>query len=141
MDEALDIALAPRRTNLWLVRAFAALALALAAAGTYAVTAFSVALRRREMAIRAALGASGRRNIATVIADASQPLGAGVVIGLGAALTAAPVLRTMLFGVEPLAAVPLVAVASTLLAAGLVSALAAAVPVRRVDPIDALKTE
>jgi len=141
MDEALDIALAPRRTNLWLVRGFAALALALAAAGTYVVTAFSVALRRREMAIRAALGASGRRNIATVIADASRPLGAGVVLGLGAALAAAPVLRTMLFGVEPLAAVPLVAVASTLLAAGLVSALAAAVPIRRIDPIEALRTE
>lgn len=141
MDEALDVALAPRRTSLWLVRAFAALALALAAAGTYAVTAFSVALRRREMAIRAALGATSGRNVATLIAEASRPLGAGVMIGCGAALAAAPALRTILFGIEPLAAVPLIVVASTLLAAGLVAALAAAAPIRRVDPIDALKTE
>jgi predicted permease len=141
MDEALEVALAPGRTNLWLVRAFAALALSLAAAGTYAVTAFSVALRRREMAIRAALGASARRNVATVIADAGWPLGAGLAAGLAVALLAAPVLRTLLFGVEPLAAGPLVLVTWTLLGAGLASALAGALPIRRVDPIDALKTE
>jgi len=141
MDEALDVALAPRRTNLWLVRAFAALALGLAAAGTYAVTAFSVALRRRELAIRAALGATGARNIIAVMIDAGRPLGAGLAVGLAAALAAAPLLRTLLFGVEPLAAGPLVMVTWTLLAAGLASAFAAALPIRRVDPIDALKTE
>jgi putative ABC transport system permease protein len=141
MDEALDVALAPRRTNLWLVRAFAALALGLAAAGTYAVTAFSVALRRREMAIRAALGASGRRNIVTMVVDAGRPLGAGLAVGFGAALLGAPILRTLLFGVEPLSAGPLMTVMWTLLSAGLASALAAALPIRRVDPIDALKTE
>ena len=141
MDEALEVALAPRRTNLWLVRAFAALALGLAAAGTYAVTAFSVALRRRELAIRAALGATGARNIIGVVVDAGRPLGAGLAVGLAAALAAAPLLRTLLFGVEPLAAGPLAVVTWTLLAAGLSSALAAALPIRRVDPIDALKTE
>jgi predicted permease len=141
MDEALDVALAPRRTNLWLVRGFAALALGLAAAGTYAVTAFSVALRRRELAIRAALGATGMRNIIVVMIDAGGPLGAGLAVGLAAALAAAPLLRTLLFGVEPLAAGPLVVVTWTLLAAGLASAFAAALPIRRVDPIDALKTE
>ena len=91
------------------------------------------------MAIRAALGASVRRNLATVIVDAGRPLGAGLVVGLAAAVAAAPVLRSLLFGVEPLSAGPLVAVTWTLLVAGLVSALAAALPIRRVDPIDALK--
>ena len=43
MNEALGIAPAPRRLNLVLVQAFAAMALLLAAAGVYAVTAFSVA--------------------------------------------------------------------------------------------------
>ena len=47
----------------------------------------------------------------------------------------------VLIGREPLSAGPLVAVTWTLLAAGLVSALAAALPIRRVDPIDALRTE
>ena len=141
MNEALDVALAPRRTNLWLVRVFAALAFVLAAAGTYAVTSFSVALRRREMAIRAALGASTRRNVAAVVVDAGRPLAAGLVVGLGGAAAAAPLLRTMVFGVEPLSAAPLVAVTWTLLAAGLLSALAAARPLRAVDPIEALKTE
>ncbi|HEX4567368.1 MAG TPA: hypothetical protein VH138_12095, partial [Vicinamibacterales bacterium] len=78
MDEALDVALAPRRANLWLVRAFAALALELAAAGTYAVTTFSVALRRRELTIRAALGATAARNIIVVMVAAGRLLGAGL---------------------------------------------------------------
>ncbi|HEX4566976.1 MAG TPA: hypothetical protein VH138_10110, partial [Vicinamibacterales bacterium] len=60
---------------------------------------------------------------------------------VAAALAAAPLLRTLLFGVEPLALGPLAVVTWTLLAAGLTSALAAALPIRRVDPIDALKTE
>jgi hypothetical protein len=54
------------------VRVFAALGAAARAAGVYAVTSFTVALRRREIAIRAALGASADRNLRTVVADAAR---------------------------------------------------------------------
>src|SRR6185436_10287619 len=72
MDETLEIALAPRRMNLWLVRVFAILALLLAGAGVYAVTSFTVALRRREMAIRSALGARTDQNVSTIVRDAAR---------------------------------------------------------------------
>jgi putative ABC transport system permease protein len=141
MDEALDLALAPRRTNLWLVRVFAALALLLAAAGVYAVTSFSVALRRREIAIRAALGATPDRNLRTVVADAARPIVAGLVLGAAGAVAASPALRSVLFEVEPLAAGPFTLVSGTLLIAGVAAAAVAALPIRRIDPVDALKVE
>jgi len=141
MDEALSLALAPRRVNLWLVRAFAAIALLLAAAGVYAVTAFSVTLRRRELAIRAALGARQAQNLRSVVVDAVRPIGAGLVVGAAVVLASEPALGAVLFGVERFRAAPIVLVSAMLLMVGLVAALAAARPVGQIDPIDALKAE
>jgi putative ABC transport system permease protein len=141
MDEALAIALAPRRMNLWLVRAFALLALVLASAGTYAVTSFSVALRRREMAIRAALGARVGVNVRAVVLDAARPIAVGLTLGVIAALALGPVLRAVLFGVSPLAPAPFLLVSATLLGVALGASVIAALPVRRVSPIEALKVE
>jgi len=141
MEETLELALAPRRTNLWLVRVFAALALLLAAAGVYAVTSFSVALRRRELAIRGALGATADRNLRTVVVDATKPIAAGLLIGAAGACAASPALRSVLFEVEPLAPGPFAVVSATLLVAGVVAAAVAALPIRRIDPIEALKVE
>ena len=141
MDEALDMALAPRRMNLWLVRVFSVLALVLAAAGVYAVTSFSVALRRREMAIRSALGAQAAHNLRLVVADAARPIVAGLALGAAGALLAAPGLRSVLFGVEPVAAGPFSIVPAILLIAGVGASALAALPTRHIDPIEAMKTE
>ena len=141
MEEALDGALLPRRTNLWLVRAFALIALLLAAAGIYAVTSFSIALRRREIAIRSALGARAAQNLRRVVTDAARPVFLGLAIGAAGILAAAPALRRVLFEVEPISAGPFALVAVTLLASGLLAAVVAALPVRRIDPIEALRQE
>jgi putative ABC transport system permease protein len=141
MDEALDIGMAPRRMNLWLVRVFAGLSLLLAAAGVYAVTTFTIALRRREIAIRAALGASLSHTVRTIVVDAVRPVVAGLIAGAAGAFIVSPALRAVLFEVEPLAVGPFTLVSTTLLVAGVVSAIAAAVPVRRIDAIEALRVE
>ncbi len=141
MEEALSLALAPRRVNVWLVRAFAIVALVLAAAGVYAVTAFSVMLRTRELAIRAALGARHRQNLRSVVVDAVKPIAAGLIVGALLALASVPALRALLFGIDAFAPVPVAVVSATPLMVGVVAALAAARPVRRIDPIDALKAE
>jgi predicted permease len=141
MEEALSLALAPRRVNLWLVRAFAAIALLLAAAGVYAVTAFSVRLRRRELAIRAALGARHNQNVRSVLLDTMKPICAGLAVAAGLALGSVPALGAVLYGVGAFAAAPVVLVSGTLLLVGVAAALAAATPIRRIDPIDALKAE
>jgi putative ABC transport system permease protein len=141
MAQAIDSAMAPRRLNLWLVRTFAALALLLSSAGVYAVTAFSVALRRRELAIRTALGAGQARNLTTILADTVRPLLRGLVIGAVGSLIAAPALRSVLFEVDPLAIVTFSAVGATLFAAGAAAALAAAWPIRRIHPAETLQME
>jgi ABC-type antimicrobial peptide transport system permease subunit len=141
MDEAIGMALAPRRLNLALVQAFAVMALLLAAAGVYAVTAFSVALRRREIAIRSVLGAGTLPTVKTVVGDALRPVVAGLIAGAAGALAAAPFLRAVLFEVEPAAAGPLTLVSAVLFAAGLTSALVAALPIRRIGAVEALQSE
>jgi putative ABC transport system permease protein len=141
MDEALDAALAPRRLNLRIVTAFAAIALALAAAGVYAVTSFTVALRRREMAIRGALGARARDNLRLLVVDAVRPILAGLAIGLAGAAAAAPALRSVLFEVDPIAAGPFAAVGAILLIAGALAAVTAARPIRHIEPLEAMRTE
>ena len=65
----------------------------------------------------------------------------GLIAGAALALASVPALGAVLFGVEAFAAAPVVLVSATLLLVGLAAALAAATPVRRIDPIDTLKAE
>ena len=101
MNDALGIALAQRRLNLDAGTGVRRHGAVLAAAGVYAVTAFSVALRRREIAIRSVLGAGTIRTVQTVVGDALRPVVAGLIAGAAGALLAAPFLRAVLFRVEP----------------------------------------
>jgi putative ABC transport system permease protein len=141
MDEALALASAPRRLNLWLVRLFALAALALATAGIYAVTAFSVTLRTREIGIRSALGARFGQNLRVVVLDAARPIVAGLGAGAGVSLLAAPALGSVLFGVDPVAPVTMTAVTIVLLVVGLAAALMAAWRLGSIDPIITLRAE
>jgi putative ABC transport system permease protein len=141
MDEMMEIAVAPRRLNLWLVRMFALAALVLAAAGTYAVTAFTVSTRTREIGIRAALGARPAQNLRVVIAETARPLAAGLAAGVLLAAAVAPALRSMLFAVDPIAPIAMAAVSVVLLVVGLAAALVAAWRLRSIDPIIALRAE
>lgn len=141
MEEALELAAAPRRLNLWLVRVFGLAALALASAGIYAVTAFSVSLRTREIGIRAALGARPGDNLGVMLRDAAGPIALGLVAGALVTLAGTPALRSLLFGVDPIAPATLATVSALLMTVGLLAALAAAWRVKRIDPIVALRAE
>jgi putative ABC transport system permease protein len=141
MEEALELAAAPRRLNLWLVRVFGLAALLLAAAGIYTVTAFSVSERTREIGIRAALGASPRQNLGAIIGDAAKPIVAGLAGGAFLSLASAPALGSLLFAVNPIAPATVGAVSIALMIVGLGAALVGARRLRSIDPIIALRTE
>jgi putative ABC transport system permease protein len=141
MDETLDLAAAPRRLNLWLVRVFGLAALVLAAAGIYAVTAFSVSVRTREIGIRTALGARPGQNLRVMLLDVAKPIAIGLAAGVFISLAGAPALRSMLFNVDPVAPGAMAAVSVLLLIVGLAAAFVAAWRLRSIDPVVALRAE
>jgi len=112
---------------------FATLALSLAAIGLYGVLSYSVTLRRRELGIRAALGASRRDLLSLVVRQGLVATGAGLGIGLALAVVAARLMRTLLFGIEPLD-VPSFAASSAVLF--LVALAACLIPARRAAASD-----
>ena len=120
---------------------FSGVAVALAAIGIYGVLAYSVALRRREIGIRAALGASSSRLLRAVLGRGLLVTSVGLVIGVAGAILLAPLLGSVLYNVQPRDPF-LMALATTILA--FVALVASAIPARRaakVDPAVVLQTD
>jgi predicted permease len=79
---------------------FALVAATIAVFGVYAVTAYSVQQRERELAIRVALGAGRRAIVALFMRDSLAVLAVGLLLGVGGAVAAAQVLQHQVFGVQ-----------------------------------------
>jgi putative ABC transport system permease protein len=139
MDSLIDQSMGPRRFNLYLLGAFAAVSLALAAIGLFGVMAYLVSQRTREIGVRLALGAT-RGEVFRLILGRGLALAAiGAVGGVGAALWLTRVMETLLFSVSRTDPVTFAGVPLTLIA---VAALACYIPARRamrVDPVVALR--
>lgn len=122
-----------------LMSAYAVAALLLAVAGTYAVLSYLVTGRRRELAVRMALGASPSEIVSLVARESAVMIGTGIVIGLAGAMALARLLSGLLYGVGALD----VSVVLGVIAVASVAAVAAAlVPARRavfVDPCVVLR--
>jgi ABC-type antimicrobial peptide transport system permease subunit len=109
--------------------------------GLYGVLAYVIAQRRREIAIRLALGAQPREVTRRFVRHGLALACAGVVLGLGAAVGVTQVMESLLFGVRPIDAPTYVAVVGVLAA---VAAIASWLPARRasaVAPAEALAAE
>lgn len=91
---------APKAAALLLL-SFGGLALLLGAVGTYGLVAYGVETRRREFAVRMAVGARPGSVIALVLREATRFTVPGVLVGLGGALALAGVLRGLLYEVAP----------------------------------------
>jgi putative ABC transport system permease protein len=131
----------PQRVFGSLLGAFALVAMLLAACGLYAVTAYAVARRTREIGVRVALGADARSVWWTVTRVTLRQLAIGVVLGSAGAAAVATVLPAMLVGTGGAEPLVFTAVAMALAAVGVI---ASAIPARRamrLDPTVALQAE
>jgi len=129
------------RFTMTILTSFSVVALILAVLGLYGVVSYSVALRRAEVGIRMALGASSGRITRLIIFDALRLLLIGGAIGGIGAVGLANSIRSVLYGVRPLDMSVLASVAVTLAA---VTVIASYIPARRaarVDPLVALRSE
>jgi putative ABC transport system permease protein len=141
MDQIIANRMTRPRMYAVLLGIFAAIAVALAAAGIYGVMAYSVAQRTREIGIRVALGARPSAVLGLVMGQSALLSIAGVVIGLAGAMWTTKYLQGLLFGLTPLDPGTFVAVALLFLG---VATAASYVPARRattVDPSVALRAE
>lgn len=141
MRDEVSTTLAPQRAGATLLSGFAALALLLASVGISGVVAFAVAQRRREFAVRLALGAPVRRIVLLLVRDMGTPVALGMAAGLAAAIALGPTMRALIVGVEP--ADPLTLV-STVVLLGIAALLATMAPVRRAartDPMEAMRAD
>ncbi len=120
---------------------FGAMALFLASLGIYAVKGYMVASRTPEIGIRKALGATHRDIMGMVFREGSVLTVAGLLVGLLLGLAIAHVIASLLYGVEP---VDPISVVATIVLLGAASLLAGYLPARRaarIDPMDALRHE
>ena len=134
-----EAALASRRTNVRLLEIFGNVAAVLCAIGVYGVAAFATRARRRELAIRAALGAGRRDLMFTLFSAEWRAVMVGLGLGFVLAFLAAPALFGRAFDASPRAAATFFGVAAVL---AVVAGAAIYFPVRaagNANPADILR--
>lgn len=141
MEQVIAGDLETHRFMTLLLAAFGAVAAALALTGLYGLVAYTVVQRRREVALRLALGATTRSIVGRFVREGLIVTAVGLAFGLGAAAGVAHVLRAFIFGVAPLDPVTFAGVGAGVLA---VAAVASVIPARRAaawDPASTLRAE
>ncbi len=139
MEQLLGDAVRLDRFAMLLITLFAIAGLVTAAAGVYALLAYTVVQRRREIALRMALGASPQRVARSIVMESLLLAAAGGTIGIVGAAAGSRYARTLLFGVAPQDPVTLVTAVAVLL---VVVVAASGLPARRaalIDPARAMR--
>ena len=140
LERMVDASVSDARFRTLLLALFAALAVVLAAVGTYGVIALAVSQRTQEMGIRLALGARPSDILRMVLGAGLRPLLAGAAIGLAGGLLLSRAVAGLLFKVTPADPLTFVVAAAVILTAGLAAAWLPARRACRVDPAIALRT-
>jgi putative ABC transport system permease protein len=141
LEELTSAAVAPQELGARLLGSLGAVALFIAAIGIYALMAYSVSLRRREIGIRLAVGAQPAQVRRMVLREGFLLAGAGLALGLLAAFALTRLLASVLIEVRP---DDPAAIGAALLLLGFAALAACAIPAGRagrVDPMTALRHE
>lgn len=140
-DRHLENGLYEERTSATMGGITAALGLMLAAAGTWSVLTYVVRSRRRETAVRMALGATSHDIVLRTLREVAQPVGLGTLAGVVAALAATRLLRSQLFGVDALDPLTLGLAAIVVALCGALAAFGPSLRAGRIDPMTVLRED
>jgi predicted permease len=141
LDGAMAQSIANRRVRALPAIGFGVLALGVAFAGVLATLMTLVAERRRDLAIRSALGASPRDLVWTIMGEGLALTAVGLVLGLGASGVAARAASSLLYRISPFDAMAFVGTALLVGTGALLTTYLAALRTRGVDPLAILRYE
>jgi putative ABC transport system permease protein len=141
LDEQMAQQMQPQRFGIYVLGTLGGIALLLTVLGTYVIAESLVVRRRRELGIRAALGARSAQLRSLVLRDTVRLVGIGLLAGLALAALGAKLIRSLLYQVEPLDPLVLVSVAAGILLLALLVSLRPALAAARVDPNRVLREE
>ena len=141
VQEALSVNRWPQRVFGSMFGIFALIALSLATVGLYAVTAYAVSRRTREIGVRVALGADARQVWWAVTGPTLRQLALGLLMGLAGAAAVATVLPAMVAGTAGANPLILIGVAMLMLVVGIAACMIPGLRATRLDPIAALRSE
>jgi predicted permease len=141
MDEVFGEAVSRPRLLAQLLGLFAALALALAAIGTYGILAYTVSQRRKEIGIHMALGATRATVLRMVLGQGLRFTVTGLAVGIVAAFGLTRLLQAQLFNVKPTDPATIASVAVFIAVVATAACLIPANRAARVDPMVVLRDE
>jgi putative ABC transport system permease protein len=141
LGDVVSGAVARPRFHLVLAASFAVLALTLATLGIYGVAGYLATLRRQEIGIRMALGASTGNVVRLLLRQGLTPVFLGLFCGVIGALLAARAVSSLLFGIRPLDPWSFAVASIGLVCAAAVAVLAPALRAARMDPLSALRED
>jgi putative ABC transport system permease protein len=141
MEEIVASSLTRDRFSVFVLGAFACLALILAAVGLYGVVAYVVTQRTNEIGIRIALGAEPHGIQRLVVVQSLRMVVIGLGLGLAGAVVATGILRSLLYEVKPRDPMTFAGVSLLLVVVALAAAFIPARRAARVDPVLALRAE
>jgi ABC-type antimicrobial peptide transport system permease subunit len=141
LADRVSASMAQPRFAATVVIAFAALGVTLAGLGLFAALSYSVSQRRRELSVRAALGANAGHLLRLVIGHGLLVTCVGAVLGLAGAAGLTRLLQALLFQVQPLDALSFIGAPMTLLPFAVLASLLPAMRASSVDPAAVLRGE
>jgi ABC-type antimicrobial peptide transport system permease subunit len=141
LSNIVDAETLPRKVQAIALASFAGIAFLLAAIGIHGLLSFGVTSRIREIAVRIALGASGRNIVAAIVAEAMGLTLVGIALGCIIAYGAAMQMQTLLAGVTPYDWMSYSAVVALCIVMAVAGSLMPTVRALRVDPAIAIRTE